>query len=115
MIGDHMQRRAEIRVIPLEQAIADRTELDALREQAANARERISRMEVADPALRQQIERQQQVMDLLLRYAERQISSQGKSEIALDVEKRLNENEGRGNCMHCHGPMMDGDPSHVGM
>jgi len=99
-----MWRRAEIQVVPLDLAIANRAELDSLRRRV----ERVEADAVAgnvyltDPAVRERLTQQLQLIRALLSYAERRDSDQGKSQVALQVQHHLNRIEGRMACEACH-------------
>jgi hypothetical protein len=103
-IGDgvRMWRRAEIRVMPLDLVAADRAELQSLRARIAEAEVDATRLSSSDPAVREQLSRQLQLMKALLSYAERQDSDQGKSPAALEVQQHLNRIEGQTMCEACH-------------
>jgi len=102
--GVQMWRRAEIQVVPLDLAIANRAELDSLRRRV----ERVEADAVAgnvyltDPAVRERLTQQLQLIRALLSYAERRDSDQGKSQVALQVQHHLNRIEGRMACEACH-------------
>ena len=98
-----MLRQAEIRVLPTDLAAANRAELASLRDRVAQAEINATRLEVSDPAVREQLARQLQLAKALLSYAERQDSEEGKSPVILQVEHRLNRIEGRMMCEACHG------------
>jgi hypothetical protein len=103
-----MWRRAEIRVVPLDLVAADRAELESLRSRVAEAEVDSRRLEVSDPAVREQLSRQIQLMKGLLSYAERQDSDRGKSASALEVQRHLNQIEGQTMCEACHGTILAG-------
>ena len=98
-----MLRQAEIRVLPTELAAANRAELVSLRDRVAQLETNAARIEVSDPAVREQIARQLQLAKALLSYAERLNSEDGKSPVVVQVEHRLNRIEGRMMCEACHG------------
>ena len=100
--GDRMWRRAEIRVVPLDLYLANRVELDSLRARVEQAQTDAARLEAPDPAARELLYRQQQLMKLLLQLAEREESNAGKSPNALEVQWHLNQIEGKGMCEACH-------------
>jgi hypothetical protein len=50
--------------------------------------------------------RQQQLLKALLSFAERQESNAGKGPAALDVQRHLNEIEGKVMCEACHTGMV---------
>jgi hypothetical protein len=101
--GVRMLRQAEIRVMPADLAAANRAELASLRERVMQAEIIATRVEVSDPAVREQLSRQLQLAKALLRYAERQDSEDGKSPMVLQVEHRLNKIQARMMCEACHG------------
>jgi hypothetical protein len=100
--GVQMWRRAEIRVMPLDLVAADRAELASLRERIARAEADSGRLDVSDPAVREQFLRQFRLMEALLSYAERRDSDEGKSPSALGVQRHLNQIEGQRMCAACH-------------
>ncbi len=97
-----MWKRAEIRVIPMDVAAADRAELQALRERVARAESDIAKLGNSNFTVQQQFSRDLQLMESLLRYAERQDSDRGKSPTAIAVEKNLNHLQGQMMCEACH-------------
>ncbi len=97
-----MWKRAEIRVIPADLAAADRAELQTLRERVARAESEIARLGNTSFATQQQFSRDLQLMESLLRYAERQESDRGKSPTAIAVENNLNHLQGQMMCEACH-------------
>ena len=101
--GIRMLRQDEIRVLPTELVAANRAELASLRDRVTQAEIAATRVEVSDPAVREQLARQLQLAKALLSYAERQDSEDGKSAVVLEVEHRLNRIEGRTMCEACHG------------
>jgi len=100
--GVQMWRRAEIRVLPIDLLAADKAELDSLRQQLSRAESDSQKIDLSDPAVREQLSRQLQLMRNLLNFAERQYSDDGKSTRALAVQKHLNQIEGQRNCEACH-------------
>ncbi len=104
--GVRMLRRADIVVLPVEVAVANRAELASLRDRVAEAEVDIARLDRSDPAVREQLSRQLQTMRALLHYAERQDTDQGKGLVALQVQRHLNKIEGQVMCEACHsGPV----------
>lgn len=101
-IGERMWRRAEIRVVPLDLYLANRVELDSLRARVEQAQSDAAKLEAPDPAARELLYRQQQLLKVLLNLAERQESNAGKGPAALEVQRHLNEIEGRVMCEACH-------------
>jgi hypothetical protein len=97
-----MWRRAEIRVMPMDLVAADKAELASLRERIARAEADSRRLDVSDPAVREQFLRQFQLMEALLSYAERRDSDEGKSPSAVEVQRHLNQIEGQRMCEACH-------------
>jgi hypothetical protein len=73
-----------------------------LRTRIAEAELDASRLAPSDPAVREQLSRQLQLMKALLSFAERQDSDQGKSPTALQVQQHLNQIEGQRMCEACH-------------
>ncbi len=101
-IGERMWRRAEIRVVPLDLYLANKVELDSLRARVDQAQADAARMEPPDPAARELLYRQQQLLKSLLNLAGRQESNAGKGPAVLDVQRHLNEIEGKEQCEACH-------------
>jgi hypothetical protein len=101
-----MWRRAEIRVVPLDLYLANKVELDSLRARVAQAQTDATRLAPPDPAARELLYRQQQLLKALLSFAERQESNAGKGPAALDVQRHLNEIEGKVMCEACHTGMV---------
>ena len=101
-IGERMWRRAEIRVVPLDLYLANKVELDSLRNRVEQAQADVARMELSDPAARELLYRQQELLKALLNLAGRQESNAGKGPTALDVQRHLNEIEGKVLCEACH-------------
>jgi len=100
--GSRMWRRAEIRVIPLEQAERNRTALESLRARVAQAERERASLWLVDSSIRQQLSSQAELMKDLLQLAEQQQSNRGKSPNALAVEHRLNQLQGQTMCEACH-------------
>jgi hypothetical protein len=100
--GVRMLRRADIVVIPVEVAVANRAELASLRDRVAEAEVGMTRLYRSDPAVREQLSRQLQIMRALLNYAERQDTDQGKGLVAVQVQRHLNKIEGQVMCEACH-------------
>jgi hypothetical protein len=101
-IGERMWRRAEIRVVPLDLYLANKVELDSLRLRVDQTQADLARLEPPDPAARELLYRQQQLLKGLLNLAARQESNAGKGPAALDVQRHLNEIEGKVMCEACH-------------
>jgi hypothetical protein len=101
--GVRMLRRADILVLPVELIVANRAELGSLRERVAQAELDITRLDLSDPATREQLSRQLQLIRALLNYADRQDTDNGKSLVALQVQRHLNRIEGQVMCEACHG------------
>src|SRR5689334_18371583 len=70
-----MWRRAQIRVVPLDLFAGDKAELESLRARVARAEADAARLS-PDPATREQLSRQLQLMKALLSYADRIQSDQ---------------------------------------
>ena len=100
--GVRMLRRAEIRVLPLDVVVANRTELEVFRDRVARAKADSAGLYLSDPAVRQQLARQILIMDGLLSYAERLNSDVGKDATAMEVQRNLNHIEGQMMCEACH-------------
>jgi len=101
-VDERMWRRAEIRVVPLDLYLANRVELDSLRARVEQAQADAAKLEAVDPAARELLSRQQQLLKSLLKLAERQESNAGKGPTALEVQRHLNEIEGKMMCEACH-------------
>jgi len=101
-VGESMWRRAEIRVVPLDLYLANRVELDSLRARVELTQADAAKLEPPDPAARELLYRQQQLLKQLLHFAERQESNAGKGPIVLEVQRHLNEIQGRVMCEACH-------------
>ena len=97
-----MWRLAEVRVVPLDLAAANRKELASLRARVELAKLEYAKLNPSDPAVREQLGRQIEVMDALLLWADRQSSDTGKSPTALEVQQHLNNIEGKVQCEACH-------------
>jgi len=104
--GERMWRRAEIRVVPLDLYLANKVELDSLRARVEQAQADASRLEPPDPAARELLYRQQQLLKALLNFAQRQESNGGKGSTVLEVQRHLNEIEGKVMCEACHTGMV---------
>jgi hypothetical protein len=97
-----MWRRAEIRVVPLDQVDLDKAKLQSLRDQAARAQSQGTGIWFADPYLRKQLSEQLQLINDLLKFAEHQQANKAKTPTALEVERRLNQIQGETMCEACH-------------
>ena len=97
-----MWSRAEIRVVPLDVVAANRVELQSLRDRQAWIEAETRKLEVSDPAVREQISRQLELIRAVLAFADRQDSNYGKGSYAIEVQRRLNQIEGRMMCDACH-------------
>ncbi|HEY1271846.1 MAG TPA: hypothetical protein VGF08_07665 [Terriglobales bacterium] len=97
-----MWRRAQIRVVPIEMLRSDKRELAALEQRVTQAEAEVTRLALADPAVREHLYRQIDLMRELLKFAQRRDSDQGKSAAAIEVQRHLNEIEGRVMCEACH-------------
>ena len=97
-----MWKRVEIRVIPMNVVAADRAELQVLRQRVAQSESEIARIATTDFAAQRQFSRDLQLIESLLRYAERQGSQEQKSPTAIAVEKNLNQLQGQMMCEACH-------------
>jgi hypothetical protein len=104
--GVRMLRRVDILVVPVELSVANKAELASLRDRVAQAEVDMTRLDLSDPAVREQLSRQRQLMRALLSYAEQQNTDNGKSLVALQVQRHLNRIEGQVMCEACHsGPV----------
>jgi hypothetical protein len=97
-----MWSRAEIRVLPLDVIAANRVELQSLRDRQKRIEADSRKLELSDPAVREQISRQLQLVRAALAYADRQDSDYGKSPSAMEVQRHLNRIEGQTMCEACH-------------
>ena len=104
-----MLRSAEIVVLPTELSAANRVELTSFRDRLAQSELNLERLEIPDPAVREQLFRQIQLTKALLAFAQRQNSDVGKSPAAIQVERHLNEIEGKVMCEACHGGSFKAD------
>ena len=100
--NERMWRRAEIRVVPLELYLANKVELDSLRARVEQAQRDMAALEPAEPAARELLYRQQQLLRTLLSLAQRQETNAGKTPTAVEVQRHLNEIEGKVMCEACH-------------
>lgn len=98
-----MRSRAQIQVVPIDLLVSHNAELQSLRARVAQAEAETNRLEIADPAIREQFSRQLQLLRSLLRLAEAQQADAGKSPTALEVQQHLNNIEGQTLCEACHG------------
>jgi len=99
--GLRMWRRAEVQVVPLDLAMANRAELESLRRRAAQIE--AEAVALNNPrSVRDQLDQQSQLIRALISLAERQDSDQGKSATAIAVQRHLNHIEGRIMCESCH-------------
>jgi len=105
-VREPMWRRAEIRVVPLDLYLANKVELDSLRAHVDQAQADAARLEPPDPAARELLYRQQQLLKALLNLAQRQESNAGKGSTVLEVQRHLNEIEGKLMCEACHTGMV---------
>jgi len=100
--GSRMWRRAEIRVVPLDQADLNRAELQSFQERVTRAEAQSTGFWFSDATLRKQLSDQLQLMKELLRFAEQQQANKVKSPTAIEVERRLNQIQGQTMCEACH-------------
>jgi len=100
--GVRMWRFAEIRVIPSDIAAANRTELESLRQRVQRAQADNLGIYLMDPAVRERQDQQIRLIQDLFSFAERKDSDQGKSPVAIEVQRHLNHMQGRMNCEACH-------------
>jgi hypothetical protein len=106
--GVRMWRRAQIRVVPLDIAVANSVKLESLRNRVAQAERDALRLNPRDPITRKQLDKQLQLMQELLSYADSQDSDAGKSRAALEVQRHLNQIEGKLYCQACHTEVIAG-------
>jgi hypothetical protein len=97
-----MWRLAEVRIVPLDVAMANRKELSSLRARVQLARMEADKLNASDPAVREQLARQIELMDDMLRWADKQASDEGKSPTAIEVQQHLNNIQGKIQCEACH-------------
>ena len=100
--GSRMWRRAEIRVVSLEQADSNKAELQSLRKRVSIAETQSAAYWFSDPAVRSQMNEQLQLMRDLLKFSEQQQANNAKSPTAIEVERRLNQIQGETMCEACH-------------
>jgi hypothetical protein len=100
--GSPMWRRAEIRVVPLDQLDLDKAELQSLRDRVAAAQVEGTGYWFSDPTLRKQLSNQLQLMKDLLKFAEQQQANKARTPTAVEVERRLNQIQGQTMCEACH-------------
>jgi hypothetical protein len=100
--GERMWTRAEIRVLPLDLVSERKADLDSLRSRVAQAKIDDLKLGRANPGQHERAVRDINLMNALLTYIDRESSDQGKSAAALEVQRHLNEIEGRVNCQACH-------------
>jgi hypothetical protein len=100
--GVQMMSQADIVVVPMDVAVANRAELASLRDRVLQAEADVTKLDLSDPAVRREFA-QQRLMKALLDYAGRQSRDDGKSRMAIQVQKHLNTIEGRVMCQACHG------------
>jgi hypothetical protein len=100
--GSRMWRRAEIRVVPLDQVDLNKAELQSLRDRVARAEAESTGFWFSDPILHKQLSEQLQLMKELLKFAEQQQANRAKSPTAIEVERRLNQIQGQTMCEACH-------------
>jgi|SRR5579862_686613 hypothetical protein len=100
--GSRMWRRAEIRVVPLDQVDLRKAKLQTLRDRVASAEAEGTGYWFSDPMVRKQLAEQLQLMKDLLKFADEQQSNNAKTPTALEVERRLNQIQGQTMCEACH-------------
>jgi hypothetical protein len=100
--GSRMWRRAQIRVVPLDELDLNKAEVQSLRDRVARAEAESTGFWFSDPVLRKQLSEQLQLMKELLKFAEQQQSNRGKSPTAIEVQRRLNQIQGQSMCEACH-------------
>jgi len=103
-----MASRAEIRVVPVDVAEANHAELASLRSRQAQLEANEHALSTFDPAIREQLRQQDQLIRALLSFAEKQDSDRGKNTVAVEVQRHLNEIEGRTMCEACHRQIVAG-------
>ena len=100
--GSRMWRRAQIRVVPLDQVDLRKAELQALRNRVAKAEAEGTGYWFSDPSVRKQLAEQLQLMKDLIKFADEQQSNNAKTPTAIEVERRLNQIQGQTMCEACH-------------
>ena len=113
--GTRMQSRAQIQVVPIDLLVSNKAELQSLRTRVADAEAETSKLEISDPAVREQFSRQLQLLRALLALAQMQQADTGKSPTALEVQQHLNEIEGQTQCEACHGRIVLKSTSAAGL
>jgi len=106
--GVRMWRFAEIRVVPSDIATANRAELESLRQRVQRAEADNLGLYLMDPAVRERQSVQIRLIQDLFSYAERKDSDQGKSPVAIEVQRHLNHVQGRMACETCHPSLVAG-------
>jgi hypothetical protein len=101
--GVAMMSQADIVVVPVDVALANRAERASLRDRVLQAEVDVAKLDLSDPAVRREFAQQRLLMKGLLDYAGRQGRDEGKSRMAIQVQKHLNAIEGRVMCQACHG------------
>ena len=109
-----MRSRVQIQVLPLDQLAADRALIRSFRERVAQAEAETNKLDLSDPAVREQVLRQQQLLRALFKFAEMQYGDAGKSPTALEVQNHLNEIAGQTMCAACHGRIVLKSASETG-
>jgi hypothetical protein len=110
--SSRMWRRAEIRVTPLEQADLNRAKLETLRRRVAAAETESAGFWFSDPALRNQLLAQLQLMKELLDFAAQEQSGRPNSPTAIQVQRRLNQIQGQTMCEACHNGIVAESEAH---
>ena len=105
-VREPMWRRAEIRVVPLDLYLANKVELDSLRARVKQAQFDAAKLEPPEPAARELLSRQQELLKALLDFAQREESNTGKGPTALEVQRHLNQIQGKLMCEACHTGMV---------
>lgn len=100
--SSRMWRRAEIRVVPLEQVDSNKAELQSLRKRVSLAETQSAAYWFSDPAARTQMNEQLQLMRDLLKFSEQLQANNAKNPTAIEVERRLNQIQGQTMCEACH-------------
>ena len=97
-----MWRRAQIRVVPLEQVELRKAELQTLRNRVLKAEAEGTGYWFSDPSVRKQLAEQLQLMKDLIKFADEQQSNNAKTPTAIEVERHLNQIQGQTMCEACH-------------
>lgn len=103
MSGATMTKRAEIRVVPMARVEQEKQEAAALRRLLAELEASAAAMKTKDRAWQKHLALQAELAKAVQQHLDAYNSDEGKSETALEVQKKLNAMEGQRMCGACHG------------